>query len=67
MLVLTRKLGESVTIGEDVKIVIVDIDTNQVKIGIEAPRTIEVYREELYEKVKGHPFITKKKNYASSS
>lgn len=56
MLVLTRKLGEAITIGDDVKIVVVDIDGNQVKVGIEAPRHIDVYREELYEKIRGRPF-----------
>lgn len=59
MLVLTRRLGESITIGEDVKVVIVDIDGNQVKLGIDAPRHIEIYREELYEKIKGVPFDKK--------
>lgn len=59
MLVLTRRLGESITIGDNVKIVIVDVDGNQVKIGIEAPRSVEVYREELYEKIKGHAFPSK--------
>ena len=58
MLVLTRRLGESITIGENVRVVIVDIDGNQVKLGIEAPREIDIYREELYEKIKGHSFPT---------
>jgi len=57
MLVLTRRLGEAITIGDNVKIVIVDLDASQVKIGIEAPRSIEIYREELYEKIKGHAFL----------
>jgi carbon storage regulator len=56
MLVLTRRLGEAITIGENIKIVIVDLDASQVKIGIEAPRSVEVYREELYIKIKGRSF-----------
>ncbi len=59
MLVLTRRLGEAITIGNDVKIIVVDIDGNQVKLGIEAPRNIEIYREELYAKIKGVPFKQK--------
>jgi len=52
MLVLTRRLGEAITINDDIKIIIVEIDGNQIKLGIEAPRNIEIYREELYKKIK---------------
>lgn len=61
MLVLTRRLGEAITIGDDIKIIIVEVDNNQVKLGVEAPREIEIYREELYEKVKGVPFDEQRK------
>ena len=60
MLVLTRRLGEAITVGDNVKIIIVEIDGNQVKLGIEAPREIEIYREELFEKIKGISFDKQK-------
>jgi len=48
MLVLTRKLNESIMIGDDVKITVVDVRGDQVKLGISAPRQIAVHREEVY-------------------
>jgi carbon storage regulator len=52
MLVLTRRLGESINIGDNIKITVVDIDGKQVKIGIEAPKDITIFREEVYERIK---------------
>jgi carbon storage regulator len=51
MLVLTRKLGESIRIGDNVIVKIVDLDGLHVKLGIEAPRSIAVNREEIYERI----------------
>ena len=51
MLVLSRKVGETIWIGEDVELVISEIKGEQVKIGIRAPRSIEVIRGELREDV----------------
>ncbi|MGK7345389.1 MAG: carbon storage regulator CsrA [Candidatus Nitrospinota bacterium M3_3B_026] len=51
MLVLTRKLGESVTIGDDIKISVIDIKGRQVRLGIEAPRNMTIHREEVYAKI----------------
>lgn len=48
MLVLTRKPGETITIGDDVKIFVQEIRGNQVKIGIKAPPNVAVHREEIY-------------------
>ena len=52
MLILTRKLGESITIGDDIKITFLEAKGKQVKLGIEAPSNIAVYREEVYNLIK---------------
>jgi carbon storage regulator len=51
MLVLTRKLGESIRIGDTITVKIVDLDGRHVKLGIEAPKNIAVNREEIYERI----------------
>ncbi|MCX8031321.1 MAG: carbon storage regulator CsrA [Thermodesulfovibrionales bacterium] len=57
MLVLTRKISESVKIGDDITITIVEISPNSVKIGIKAPHTIKIYRQELYDKIKSENLV----------
>jgi carbon storage regulator len=52
MLILTRRVGESVMIGDEVTVTVLELKGNQVRIGINAPRDIAVYREELYERIK---------------
>ncbi|MBF0625050.1 MAG: carbon storage regulator CsrA [Magnetococcales bacterium] len=52
MLILTRRVGESLNIGDEIKITLLGIKGNQVRIGIDAPRHIEVHREEIYDKIK---------------
>jgi carbon storage regulator len=47
MLVLSRKLGEKIVIGDNIVITVVKIDRNQIRIGIEAPHDVPVYREEI--------------------
>ena len=52
MLVLTRRPGESIVVGENIVITVIEIKGGQVRIGIDAPRNVDVYREEIYEQVK---------------
>ena len=47
MLILTRRIGEKLLIGDDIEVVVLDVNRNQVKVGIKAPREMTVLREEL--------------------
>ncbi|MHB1551227.1 MAG: carbon storage regulator CsrA [Vulcanimicrobiaceae bacterium] len=51
MLVLSRKVNQSIMVGDNVRIVVVGVDRDQVKLGIEAPREISVHRSEIYEEI----------------
>ena len=51
MLVLSRKIGESIMIGNEVMVTVVEFRGDQVRIGVDAPRSVQVYREELYAEV----------------
>ncbi|TCJ98576.1 carbon storage regulator CsrA [Volucribacter psittacicida] len=52
MLILTRKLGESLLIGDDISITILNMRGNQIKIGVNAPKEVSVHREEIYRRIK---------------
>ena len=52
MLILTRKVGESIMIGESVEVKILGLRAGQIKIGIDAPRDLEVHRQEIYERIR---------------
>jgi len=51
MLILTRRTGETITIGPDVRVTVLGVKGNQVRIGVDAPRKIDVHREEVAERI----------------
>ena len=51
MLVLNRKKGESIIIGEDIDITVIEVQGEMVKLGISAPRSVSIYRREIYEEI----------------
>lgn len=51
MLILTRRVGETVMIGDDVTITVLGTKGNQVRVGINAPKSVPVHREEIYERI----------------
>jgi carbon storage regulator len=52
MLVLTRKQNESIQIGDDIEIKVLDMDGDQIKLGIAAPKSVEIHRKEIYLDIK---------------
>jgi carbon storage regulator len=52
MLILTRRVGEAVVIGEEVTVTVLGVKGNQVRIGVNAPKTVSVHREEIFERIK---------------
>jgi len=52
MLILTRRVGETLMVGDDVSITVLGVKGNQVRIGINAPKEIPVHREEIYNRIK---------------
>lgn len=52
MLILTRRVGEAVVIGEEVTVTVLGVKGNQVRIGVNAPKTVSVHRDEIFERIK---------------
>jgi carbon storage regulator len=55
MLILTRRIGESLQIGDTIKVTVLSVRGNQIQLGIEAPPEVPVHREEIYERLKREP------------
>ena len=51
MLVLTRKVGQSIVIGDEIEVVVLEVRGEQVRVGIRAPKTVAVHRKEIYDQI----------------
>jgi len=52
MLILTRRVGETIKIGDNIEVAVLGVNGNQVRVGVNAPKEIPVHREEIYERIK---------------
>lgn len=64
MLILTRRVGETIKIGEDITVTVLGVKGNQVRVGVGAPRDVAVHREEIYERIQEEQNAPKRANGA---
>ena len=67
MLILTRRVGQTVMIGQDIAVKIVEVKKGQVRLGIEAPREVAVHREEVHERIKNETGFNRRSNVTGMS
>lgn len=53
MLILTRRVGETLMIGDDISVTVLGVKGNQVRLGVNAPKDVSVHREEIYQRIQG--------------
>ena len=63
MLILTRRVGETVTIGDNVRVTVLGVKGNQVRLGIDAPKDIAVHREEIFERIRQETQSVERRNH----
>jgi carbon storage regulator len=63
MLILTRRTGEKLMIGDDVTVTVLGVKGNQVRIGVSAPKNVEVHREEIYNRIQAKKDLPKAANF----
>lgn len=59
MLILTRKVGETIVINDDIRVTVLGVKGNQIRIGVEAPSNVAVHREEIHERIKSEAAANK--------
>ena len=61
MLILTRRVGETLMIGDDISVTVLGVKGGQVRVGVNAPRNVVVHREEIYERIRDEENITQRR------